>query len=133
MAHPEINRAMAKRFKRSADDNGGPGESATFAYGEMTLLQAKLKSKAVADGVTLYSVAGTGQNVTGHIGTIAPDTGGFAFALSTGIEVQFGQGIQVFGSRYLVQWSEDAMPGGPASLDISTTRKDVKLIAQKAR
>jgi hypothetical protein len=133
MAHPEVNRAMSKRFKREKDDNGGPAESATFAYGEMTLLQGRLKAKAVADGVTLYSVAGTGQNITGHVGTIAPETGGFAFALSTGIELQFGQGIQVFGSRYLVQWTEDGQPDKPASLEISTTRKDVKVIAQKSR
>lgn len=133
MAHPEVNRAMAKRFKRSPDDNGGPAESATFAYGEMTLRQTELKARAIAAGVTLYSVAGSGQNVTGHIGTIAPDTGGFVFPLSGGIELQFGQGIQVFGSRYLVQWTEEAMPGGTAPLDISTTRKDVKLFVQKAR
>ncbi len=133
MAHPEINRAMAKKFKRSPDDNGGPAESAAFAHRDMTLLQAGLKAKAVADGVTLYSVAGSGQNVTGHIGTFAPDTGGFVFALSTGIELHFGQAIQVFGSRYLVQWTEDALPSGSAALEISTTRKDVKVIAQNAR
>jgi hypothetical protein len=92
-----------------------------------------LKAKAIAAGVTLYSVAGSGQNVVGHIGTIVSDTGGFVFPLSGGIELQFGQGIQVFGSRYLVQWTEEAMPGGPTSLDITTTRKDVKVIAQKSR
>jgi hypothetical protein len=133
MAHPEINRAMNKKFKRTADDNGGPAESAAFAHRDMTLLQAELKAKAIADGVTLYSVAGSGQNVTGHIGAIAPDTGGFVFALSTGIELQFGQAIQVFGSRYLVQWTEEGTPSGPVSLDISTTRKDVKVISQKLR
>jgi hypothetical protein len=133
MAHPEVNRAMAKRFKRTADDNGGPSESATFAYGEMTLRQTELKARAITAGVTLYSVAGSGQNVTGHIGTIASETGGFVFPLNSGIELQFGQGIQVFGSRYLVQWTEEAMPGGPGPLDISTTRKDVKLFVQKTR
>jgi hypothetical protein len=133
MSHPEIARSMSKRFKREKDDNGGPAESATFAYGEMTLRQTELKARAIAAGVTLYSVAGSGQNVTGQIGSFAPDTGGFAFALGTGIELQFGQAIQVFGSRYLVQWTEEAMPGGPAPLDISTTRKDVKLFVQKLR
>jgi hypothetical protein len=99
----------------------------------MTILQGKLKARATANGVTLYSVAGSGQNVMGYIGSIAADTGGYAFPLSGGIELQFGQGIQVFGSRYLVQWTEEGTPGGQVPLDISTTRKDVRVITQKAR
>lgn len=133
MCHPNIKRAMTQDFKREKGDAGGPAESATLATRDMTILQTELKAKAVAAGVTLFSVAGSGQNVLGYIGTIAPATGGFAFPLSPGMEAQFGQGIQVFGSRYLVQWSEDGVPSGLGSLGISTTRKDVRLVAQTLR
>lgn len=133
MSHPNVKRAMNQNFNREKGDAGGPAESATLATRDMTILQTDLKAKAVAAGVTLYSVAGPGQNVMGHIGTIAPATGGFAFPLSSGMEAQFGQGIQVFGSRYLVQWTEDGTARGPGSLDISTTRKDLKVIAQTLR
>ncbi len=133
MTHPSVKRAMTQVFKREKGDAGGPAESAELATRDMTILQRDLKAKAVTAGVTLYSVAGPGQNVLGHIGTIAPATGGFAFPLNSGIDAQFGQGIQVFGSRYLVQWTEDGAPSGPVSLDISTTRKDVKVIAQTLR
>jgi hypothetical protein len=133
MTHPNVKRAMSQKFKRETGDAGGPAESAELATRDMTILQTELRAKAVAAGVTLYSVAGPGQNVLGHIGTIAPATGGFAFPLSSGIESRFGQGVQVFGSRYLVQWTEEAAPGGPGILDISTTRKDVKVMAQTGR
>ncbi|MDP1830715.1 MAG: hypothetical protein Q8K67_01560 [Geothrix sp.] len=133
MTHPNVKRAMTQNFKREKGDAGGPAESAELATRDMTILQTELKAKAVAAGVTLYSVAGPGQNVVGHIGTIAPATGGFAFPLNAGLETQFGQGIQVFGSRHLVQWSEDGTPHGPVLLDISSTRKGVKLILQGSR
>lgn len=145
MTHPSVKQAIGRTdrrtgsaagnqgFLREKDDNGGPAETAAIATGDMTLYQSDLKAKAVAAGVTLYSVAGAGQNVNGHIGTIAQATGGFAFPLVNGIELQFGQGIQVFGSRYLVQWSEDKAPAGPGALEISTTRKGVKVIAPATR
>jgi hypothetical protein len=133
MTHPSVKRAMTQTFKREKGDAGGPAESAELATRDMTILQTDLKAKATATGVTLYSVAGPGQNVLGHIGTIASATGGFAFPLNSGMETQFGQGIQVFGSRYLVQWTEDGTPGASSTLDISTTRKDVKVIAQSHR
>jgi len=133
LSHPNVKRAMSQSFKREKDDLGGPAEAASLATRDMTLLQAELKAKAISAGVTLYSVAGAGQNVMGHIGSIAPATGGFAFSLSAGVEAQFGQGIQVFGSRYLVQWSEEGSAAGPGSLEITTTRKDVKVMAQSMR
>ena len=124
---------MSQNFKREKGDLGGPAESAALATRDMTLLQAELKAKAVASGVTVYSVAGAGQNVMGHVGTIASATGGFCFPLTSGVEAQFGQGIQIFGSRYLVQWAEEGTASGPASLEITTTRKDVKVLVQSLR
>ena len=133
LTHPNVKRAMSQNFKREKGDLGGPAESAALATRDMTLLQAELKAKAVASGVTVYSVAGAGQNVMGHVGTIASATGGFCFPLSSGVEAQFGQGIQIFGSRYLVQWAEEGTASGPASLEITTTRKDVKVLVQSLR
>ncbi|MFN7957578.1 MAG: hypothetical protein U0P46_04530 [Holophagaceae bacterium] len=133
MTHPTVKRAVSQKFKREKGDLGGPAESAELATRDMTLLQAELKSKAVATGITLYSVAGAGQNVVGHVGTIASATGGFAFPLSSGVEVQFGQGIQVFGSRYFMEWREDNLAGVSVPLEISTSRKDVKILAQSLR
>jgi len=133
MTHPNVKRAMTRNFKREKGDAGGPAESATLATREMTLIQADLKNQAATAGVTLYSVAGPGQNVMGHVGTIAPATGGYAFPLSAGVEAQFGQGIQVFGSRYLVEWGEDSTPAAVGPLEISTSRKDVKLMVQTQR
>jgi hypothetical protein len=130
MCHPGVKRAIAQDFKRTKGDDGGPAESATYATGEMTLLQDYLKTKAVAAGVTLFSVAGAGQNVAGLIGAIAPATGGFNFPLNVGLEDRFGQAIQVFGYRYLVTWTGGGMQGKPSALEISTSRKDVKILAQ---
>jgi hypothetical protein len=39
----------------------------------------------------------------------------------------------MFGSRYLLQWSEDPAPDKPMPLDISVNRKGVKLLAQALR
>jgi len=133
MTHPAVKRAMTQGFKRERGDAGGPAETATLATRDMILMQASLKAKAIATGVTLYSVAGAGQNVMGHVGAIAPATGGFAFPLKAGLEAQFGQGIQAFGSRYLVQWSEDAAPAKPSPLEISVGRKGVTLYVQSSR
>jgi len=133
LSHPNVKRAMSQSFSREKGDMGGPAEAASLATRDMTLLQAELKAKAVAAGVTLYSVAGAGQNVMGHLGTIAPATGGFSFPLTAGVEAQFGQGIQVFGSRYLVQWSEEGSAAGSGNLEITVTRKDVKVMAQSIR
>jgi hypothetical protein len=143
MTHPAIKQAMSRPdrkprdmgqgFVREKGDGGGPAESATLATRDMTILRAELKAKAVTGGITLYSVAGSGQNITGHIGGIAPATGGFSFPLSSGVESQFGQGIQVFGSRYFVEWTEDGAPTTVVPLDVTTTRKDVKLIVQTQR
>lgn len=144
MTHPTIKQAMSRPdrkpgdvgtqgFVREKGDGGGPAESATLATRDMTILQAQLKARAIAAGVTLFSVAGPGQNIVGHIGTIAPATGGFAFPLVATTRAQFGQGIQVFGARYLVQWAEDGTFSGPGDLEISTARKGVKVIAQSVR
>jgi len=133
LSHPEITRAMTKKFVREKGDAGGPAETATVVHRDMSILRTDLQNKAVVDGVTLYSVAGSGQNVTGFIGSIAPYTGGLAFPLGSNPDAQFGQGIQVFGSRYLVQWSEDGLPSGPVALEVSTTRKDLRVMAQTFR
>jgi hypothetical protein len=144
LSHPVVKQAMTRPdrkpgdvtgqgFKREKGDAGGPAESAALATRDMTLLQAGLKAKAVTSGITLYSVAGSGQNVLGHIGTIASATGGFAFPLTSGTEVQFGQNIQAFGSRYLVAWLEDKAPAGPGVLEVSTTRKGMRLVVQTLR
>lgn len=133
MTHPMVKRAMTQSFRRERGDAGGPAESATLATRDMTLLQASLKAKAAATGVTVYSVAGAGQNVMGHVGSVAPATGGYAFPLGNGVEARFGQGIQMFGTRYLLQWNEDSVPGKALPLDIETTRKGVKLLVPTLR
>ncbi len=133
MAHPSVKRAMSQKFTREQGDSGGLAEAARLANTDMVILQTALKEKAVATGVTLYSVAGPGQNIVGNIGIIAPFTGGMAFPLTAGVDAQFGQGIQIFGSRYFVQWSEDAAPAAVSTLELSTTRKDVKLLVQALR
>jgi hypothetical protein len=133
MSHPSVKRAMHQRFQRERGDAGGPAESATLSTRDMMLLQASLRTKATEAGVTLFSVAGAGQNVFGHVGAATSATGGFAFPLNVGVETTFGQNIQMFGSRYFVAWQEDAPPQKPASLEITTTRKDVKLILQTNR
>jgi hypothetical protein len=143
MSHPSVKRAMAqpdrgmgsrdRGFQRARGDLGGPAESAGLIVRDMTLLQGGLKARAVASGVTLYSVAGAGQNIQGHLGTVAPATGGYVFPLGTGLESRFGQAIQVFGSRHLVAWVEEAIPAEPGNLEITTTRKDVKVFVQSMR
>lgn len=133
MTHPSVKRAMYQNFKRERGDAGGPAESATLATRDMNLLQASLRAKAAVAGVTVYSVAGTGQNVIGHVGLVAPATGGYAFPLGDGIEARFGQAIQMFGSRHLVQWSEEGIPDKVLPLEISTSRKGIKLMAEVLR
>ena len=130
LSHPNVKRAMNQPFKRERGDMGGPAEAAALATRDMTLLQAELKARAIAAGITLYSVAGAGQNVMGHVGSIAPATGGYAFPLTAGLEAQFGQGIQVFGSRYALEWQEGRAPGTALPLDVSTSRKGLKVLAQ---
>ncbi|HCZ32542.1 MAG TPA: hypothetical protein DHV93_03195 [Holophagaceae bacterium] len=133
MAHPSIKRAMTQFFKRERGDLGGPAESAGLITRDLTLIQSQTKARAVAAGVTIYSVAGAGQNVQGLLGTVAPATGGYVFPLGTGLESRFGQAIQVFGSRHLVAWVEEAIPAEPGNLEITTTRKDVKVFVQSMR
>ena len=133
LSSPEIRKAMSTKFKRIKGDSGGPAEAAVLIHRDMIIYQNQLKERAVVDGLTVYSVAGTGQNVIGHLGNVAPGTGGYIFPLSSGLELSFGQGIQLFGSRYLVQWQEDAPPADPAEVALSTSRKGVKLIAQALR
>ncbi|MDR3682167.1 MAG: hypothetical protein P4L11_00455 [Geothrix sp.] len=133
LSHPDVRKAMLQTFKRVEGDAGGPAETATLATREVLQLQAEIKRRAVLAGVTLFSVAGAGQTVVGHIGAIAPATGGFAFPFNSGMETQFGRSIQVFGSRYLVQWSEEVTPMASSSLEISTSRKDMRVIARTLR
>lgn len=133
LSHPEVTRAMTKRFVREKGDMGGPAETAQVVHRDMSLLRADLQAKAVVNGITLYSVAGSGQNVFGMVGSIAPNTGGMAYPLGSAMNIQFGQGIQMFGSRYSVTWSEDGQPGKAETLELTTTRKDVKLLVQAQR
>ena len=133
MCHPSMRQAMYHKFNRAPGDMGGPAEAAALVFRDMSILQGKLLARAVADGITLYSVAGSGQNILGHIGTIAAETGGFGFPLASGLENSFGPGIQVFGFRHLVQWTEDGAPTTPLPLDIKTTRQGVRLLVQTTR
>lgn len=133
MCHPNVKRAMSRGFQRQTGDQGGPRESAELATGEMTLRQTALKGRAAATGVTLFSMAGSGQNYMGFVGAIAPATGGFSFPLASGVETHFGQNLQVFGARYLVQWREESAPSKPCFLELTTTRADVKLFVRSVR
>jgi hypothetical protein len=133
MCHPSVTQAMNKKFKRVTGDMGGPAEIAALAFRDMSILQSKMKARAVADGLTVFSVAGSGQNILGHVGSIATGTGGFAFPLASPIDTTFGQSIQVFGFRYLVQWTEGGTSSAPAPLDISTSRPGVRLLVQATR
>lgn len=133
MAHPSVKRAMTQSFKRERGDLGGPAESAGLITRDLTLIQSQMKARAVSAGVTLYSVAGAGQNVQGLLGTVALATGGYTFPMGNGLEGQFGQAIQVFGSRHFLQWTEESLPAEPGPLEISTSRKGVRLFVQTVR
>lgn len=144
MCHPSVRQAMTRPdrkpggagtqgFKRESGDMGGPAEAAALAFRDMSLLQERLQARAVTDGITLYSVAGSGQNILGLAGAVAPATGGFSFPLASGIETTFGQSIQVFGFRHLVEWTEDGTRKTPGSIEISTNRPGVKLLVQASR
>jgi hypothetical protein len=128
LTHPSVKKAMFGSFQRSTGDNGGPAEAATLANRDLTILQREVKRAALQAGVTLYSVAGSALNILGNIGSIAPATGGFAFPLRPELATQFGQAIQVFGSRYLIQWEGGADASGQ-TLEISSRRKGVKVLA----
>lgn len=129
LVHPSIRSAMNRKFTRTRGDLGGPAETATLAIRDVTIQQQRVKDTAASSGVMLYSVAGAGPNLVGNIGTIAADTGGYCFPLRSELERQFGQGIQIFGSRHLLQWSADEASPHPAPLEIKSKRKGVKLIA----
>lgn len=129
LVHPSIRSAMNRSFTRTKGDMGGPAETATLAVRDVTIQQQRVKEKAASSGVMLYSVAGAGPNLVGNIGTIAAETGGFCFPLRSELERQFGQGIQIFGSRHLLRWSGDASSTQPVSLEIKSKRKGIKLIA----
>jgi hypothetical protein len=133
LCHPSVAQAMNKKFRRAKGDMGGPAELAALAFRDLSLLQNKLRARAVADGITLFSVAGSGQNILGHVGAIAPGTGGFAFPLADPIDATFGRSIQVFGFRHLVQWAEEGAPGPPLSLEITTIRQSLRLLVQSTR
>ena len=47
--------------------------------------------------------------------------------------VQFPQGIQVFGSRYLLQWTEEGAVKAGAALNITVARKGLKVVTQTER
>lgn len=134
LVNPAVKKAATSTdFKRRSGDAGGPAESASYATREMSLLQEQVKNRANAAGLALYTVAGSGQNVTGFVGGVAQATGGYTYPLTAGIEFQLGQALQVFGSRHLVQWSEAAPAPSGAGLDLSSRRPGVRLIAPTQR
>ncbi len=141
MTNPAIKRSGGDDIRNPTRDVMGGGnigsayqaETASKASGEMIVYQSSLKAKALASGVTLYSVAGQGQDFKGNVGFIAAATGGFGFTFGPNMGIQFAQGIQAFGSRYLLDWSESGDAKSGASLSITTTRKGLKVIAQTER
>jgi len=129
LVHPSIRAAMNQKFQRTKGDLGGPAETATLAVRDVTIQQMQVKEKAIRAGVMLYSVAGSGPNIVGNMGNIALDTGGFSFPLRSELEFQFGQGIQVFSSRYLLRWSDEGQPAQLSPVNITVKRKGVRVIA----
>ncbi len=128
---PSLRAAMNQNWskQRVKGDLGGPGETATLAVRDITIQQLQLKAKSVKAGVMIYSVAGSSPNVTGNMGPLAPDTGGFCFPLRAELESQLGQAMQVFGSRYLVRWAPLGTPTPTASIEITVKRKGARVIA----
>jgi hypothetical protein len=128
---PSIRMAMNQNWdkQRVKGDLGGPAETATLAVRDITIQQMQLKAKSVKAGVMIYSVAGSAPNITGNMGSVALATGGFCFPLRSELESQFGQGIQLFSSRYLLRWADTGAATGAAPLDISIKRKGVRVIA----
>lgn len=142
LGHPSVRAAMSQNWGslprkgdfgaptslRRPGDLGGPGETATLAIRDVTIQQQRLKEKATRAGVMIYSVAGPSPNIVGNMGAIATDTGGFCFPLRSELQSQFGQAIQVFGSRYFLRWSEVGMPAQPSVVNITVKRKGVRVI-----
>jgi hypothetical protein len=130
LAHPAVKQAVFRKFKRQKDDLGGPAESASLANRDMVLIQSSLKTKVLASGVMVYSVAGEGAAWNGNLGGTAQLSGGYAFSLRDGLENRFGKNMQVFGSRYLVTWVQSAsVPDRTVPDEIRTSRKGVRLLS----
>ncbi|MCX6547081.1 MAG: hypothetical protein NTW40_03420 [Acidobacteria bacterium] len=129
--HPSLKVAMNQNWskQRVKGDLGGPGETATLAVRDITIQQLQLKAKSVKAGVMIYSVAGSSPNVTGNMGPLAPDTGGFCFPLRAELESQLGQAMQVFGSRHLLRWAPAGSASPTAPVELSVKRKGVRVIA----
>ncbi len=128
---PSIRTSMNRKWsnQRVNGDMGGPAETATLAVRDITIQQMQLKAKSVQAGVMIYSVAGSSPNITGNMGPLAPDTGGFCFPLRSELESQLGQAMQVFGSRYLLRWAPQGTPTPTASIEVSVKRKGARVIA----
>ena len=76
MSHPTVKQTMTQPDRKPGDPKG----------------QGFKRERGIA-GVPSISVAGSGQNVSGHIRPVTPETGGYSFPLGTGLEIQFGQAI----------------------------------------
>ncbi len=133
--HPTVRNAMNKTdFKRSRGDEGGPNEAAELANQGIKIAQESLRKVCFASGVTLHSVAGSGVAFKGNLGNVAEASGGYAFVFDAQLPVRFGQGLQLFGSRYRLTWEEPAAIGtGLQDLSVKTSRAGVTLMAPTQR
>ena len=142
--HPSVRTAMggsaaavggsSGAFARTKGDDGGPKEAAELAFREMTLAQEHVRQAALRNGVTLYSVAGSGGPFLGNLGATAEATGGLALGFDSGMPARLGQALQAFGSRYRLTWVEGAdAAASPQPVVISTRRSGVKVSAPRER
>jgi hypothetical protein len=132
--HPSVRAAMNKNFARTKGDEGGPAEAAELANREMKIAQESLRKVCFGSGVTLHSVAGNAIAFKGNLGNVAEASGGFAFIFDAQLPIRFGQGLQLFGSRYRLTWEEASASGnGLQELSIKTTRSGVTLMSPTQR
>lgn len=132
--HPTVRGAMNKSFTRTRGDEGGPAESAELANRDTKIMQESLRKVCVASGVTLHSVAGNGIAFKGNLGSVAEASGGYAFIFEAQLPIRFGQGLQLFGSRYRLTWEEPAAFGnGLQDLSVKSSRAGVTLMAPAQR
>jgi hypothetical protein len=121
-------------FQRMKGDNGGPAEFAALAVRDTTQARETLKNVIGHSGITLHSVAGTSPGFLGNLGRISQETGGYAFPFNSTMVARLASTLQSFNARYELTWAGgDLSPAKPSSLDISVTRKDVKLFAPRLR
>jgi len=122
------------QFTRSVDDQGGPAEYASLLVRDTTLARERLQTLIAHTGITLHSVAGNGPAWMGNLGRVALNTGGYAFPLTPATPAQLPAVLQFFNARYELTWLGPVpAPGVPLKLEISTTRKGIKIMAPTLR